>query len=146
MNATGDPFDLQRFVAAQDGVMPEVLDELTQGRKRTHWMWFVFPQLAALGMSATAKHFGIRSLDEARAYWAHPVLGPRLAQCCTILLGVEGRTAHEIFGSPDDLKLRSCLTLFELAAPQEPLFARCLEKYDAGQRAERTVSLCRPAR
>ena len=146
MSAPPDPFGLHRFVDAQDRVMAEVLAELEQGRKRTHWMWFVFPQHAALGMSATAKHFGIRSLDEARAYLEHPVLGPRLQQCCAILLGVEGRTAHEIFGSPDDLKLRSCLTLFELAAPQEPLFARCLEKYYAGRRDERTLSLCRPAR
>ena len=146
MSATPDPFDLQRFVAAQDRVLPEVLDELAQGRKRTHWMWFVFPQHAALGMSATARHFGIRSPDEARAYFAHPVLGPRLKQCCAILLEVQGRSAHEIFGSPDDLKLRSCLTLFELAAPEEPVFARCLEKYCAGQRDERTISLFRPAR
>ena len=146
MNAAPDPFDLQRFVGAQERVIPEVLDELTQGRKRTHWMWFVFPQLAALGMSATAKHYGIDSLEEARAYLGHPVLGPRLKQCCAILLGIDGRSAHDVFGSPDDLKLRSCLTLFELAAPQEAVFARCLEKYYAGRRDERTVSLCRPAR
>jgi uncharacterized protein (DUF1810 family) len=139
---TADPFDLQRFVDAQDGVIDDVREELAQGRKRTHWMWFVFPQLAALGQSATARHFGIRSLDEARAYLAHPVLGARLVQCCEIVLGVEGRTAHEIFGSPDDLKLCSCLTLFELAAPGETVFARCLARYYAGRRDERTVSLC----
>ena len=119
--------------------------ELERGRKRTHWMWFVFPHHVALGLSATAKRFGIHSLDEARGYLHHPVLGARLRQCCETLLALEGRTAHEIFGSPDDMKLRSCLTLFELAAPGEPVFAQCLAKYYGGERDERTLRLCAPA-
>jgi uncharacterized protein (DUF1810 family) len=140
-----DAFQLDRFTDAQEPVFREALLELERGHKRTHWMWFVFPQHVALGMSATARHFGIHSLDEARAYLRHPVLGPRLKQCCETLMKVEGRTAHEIFGSPDDMKLRSCLTLFELAAPDEPVFAQCLEKYYGGERDERTLRLCAPA-
>ncbi|GAB2589056.1 DUF1810 domain-containing protein [Ramlibacter solisilvae] len=136
-----DPFDLQRFVAAQDPLFDGVQDELRQGRKRTHWMWFVFPQLAALGASPTAKHYGIASLDEARAYLAHPVLGPRLRACCELLLQLEGRTAHQVFGYPDELKLRSCLTLFDRAAGGAPLFARCLDKYYAGQPDAATLQL-----
>lgn len=128
----GDPFDLQRFVTAQAPVMPAVMAELAAGAKRSHWMWFVFPQLAALGRSSMARHYGIASLDEARAYLAHPVLGARLKDCCRVLLGVEGRTAHQIFGSPDDLKLRSCLTLFHFADPAEPLFTQCLARYHGG--------------
>jgi uncharacterized protein (DUF1810 family) len=139
-----DAFNLKRFIDAQEPVFDAALGELQHGHKRTHWMWFVFPQLAALGMSSTARHFGIHSVDEARAYLHHPVLGPRLRQCCETVLKVEGRSAHEIFGSPDDLKFRSCLTLFEIAAPGEPLFARCLEKFYEGRRDERTLELTRP--
>lgn len=138
-----DAFNLRRFVDAQEPVFSEALLELERGHKRTHWMWFVFPQLAGLGSSPMARHFGIHSLEEARAYLHHPLLGPRLRQCCEALLKVEGRSAHEILGSPDDLKFRSCLTLFELAAPGEPLFARCLEKYYGGGRDELTLDLCR---
>ena len=137
-----DAFDLHRFVDAQEPVYEEALLELRHGRKRTHWMWFVFPQLASLGSSATAKHFGLHSVEEARAYLHHPVLGARLRECCEAVLAVEGRSAHEIFGSPDDLKWRSCLTLFELAAPGEPVFARCLEKYYAGERDPLTLRSC----
>ena len=136
-----DAFHLKRFVDAQDPVFAEALRELERGHKRTHWMWFVFPQLAALGSSANAKHFGIHSLEEARAYLRHPVLGPRLRQCCEALMKVQGRSAHEIFGSPDDLKFRSCLTLFELAASREPLFAQCLQKYCSGERDALTLTL-----
>ena len=125
--------------------MGEVLLELQRGHKRTHWMWFVFPQHVALGMSATAKHFGIHSPEEARAYLHHPVLGPRLRVCCETLMKIEGRSAHEIFGSPDDMKLRSCLTLFDLAAPEEAVFAQCLARYYGGVRDERTLRLCAPA-
>ncbi|MES2940569.1 MAG: DUF1810 domain-containing protein [Pseudomonadota bacterium] len=128
----GDPFDLQRFVTAQAPVMPAVTAELKAGAKRSHWMWFVFPQLAALGRSSTARHYGIASLDEARAYLAHPVLGPRLKDCCRLLLGVQSRSAHQVFGSPDDLKLRSCLTLFHHADPAETVFTQCLDRYYAG--------------
>jgi uncharacterized protein (DUF1810 family) len=138
-----DAFNLKRFVDAQEPVIGEVLIELERGHKRTHWMWFVFPQHVELGASPMARHFGIHSLEEARAYLHHPLLGARLRQCCTTLLQVQDRSAHEIFGSPDDLKLRSCLTLFELAAPEEPLFAQCLAKYYAGERDELTLGLCR---
>jgi uncharacterized protein (DUF1810 family) len=138
-----DPHGLERFVTAQAGVIEDVRAELRAGRKASHWMWFVFPQLKALGRSATALHYGIASLAEARAYLAHPVLGARLRECCTLMLQVPGRSAHEILGSPDDLKFRSCCTLFALAAPQEPLFRQCLERFYGGQEDERTVASCR---
>jgi uncharacterized protein (DUF1810 family) len=134
-------FDLERFVAAQAPVIEAVRDELRQGRKRSHWMWFIFPQLAALGRSGTARHFGIASLAEAQAYLAHPVLGTRLRECCALLLQIKGRSAHEIFGSPDDLKLRSCLTLFQLADPSEPLFSQCLDRFYAAEADPRTIAL-----
>jgi len=139
-----DPFDLDRFVAAQAPVIDAVYDELRRGRKRSHWMWFIFPQLAALGNSATAKHFGIASLAEARAFLDHELLGARLRECCALLLEVHNRGIHEILGHPDDLKFRSCLTLFRQAAPDELLFTRCLDKYYGGVPDERTVSLCAP--
>jgi uncharacterized protein (DUF1810 family) len=104
-------------------------------------MWFVFPQLKSLGRSATSEYYGIASLAEAEAYWRHPVLGERLKQCVDLVLAVEGRTAHEIFGSPDDLKLRSSLTLFEQAAPDEPAFGRALENYFGGERDSATITL-----
>ena len=136
-----DPFNLQRFTDAQASVMDDVTDELTQGSKRSHWMWFVFPQLAQLGSSVTARHFGIASLDEARAYLEHPVLGARLRTCCRLLLKIDGRSAREIFGTPDDLKLRSSLTLFSLAEPTELLFSRCLAKYYGGEPDPLTMAL-----
>ena len=111
-----DPFDLQRFVDAQRPVIDAVRRELADGRKRTHWMWFVFPQFAGLGASPTSRRYAIGSIDEARAYLAHPVLGSRLVECVELVNGVEGRTVLEIFGSPDDMKFRSCLTLFELVS------------------------------
>lgn len=134
-------FDLQRFVDAQAPVMAAVEAELAAGCKATHWMWFVFPQLRALGRSATAQHYGLASRTEAAAYWAHPVLGPRLKRCVDIVMGVQGRTAHEIFHSPDDLKFLSCLTLFEAVAVGEPVFAQAIERYYAGRRDERTLAL-----
>ena len=133
-----DPFDLQRFVAAQAPVYAQVTAELAAGRKRSHWMWFVFPQLKGLGRSAMAQHYGIASPAEARAYWAHPLLGPRLAQCTGLVLAIDGPSVHEIFGSPDDLKFRSCMTLFAQATG-EPLFTRALEKYFGGEADPRTV-------
>ena len=136
-----DPFDLQRFVAAQAPVLDAVRAELAAGRKRSHWMWFVFPQLRGLGSSTMAQHYGMASLDEARAYLAHPVLGPRLRECCALLLAVPGRSAHEILGSPDDLKFRSCLTLFAAAAPQEPVFAQALRRFYGGEPDPRTLAL-----
>ncbi len=136
-----DPFDLERFVQAQDAVIDDVRRELRTGRKRTHWMWFVFPQLRALGRSATAQHYGISSLAEARAYMAHPVLGPRLTECAELVLAVQGRSAHEIFGSPDDMKLRSCMTLFAAAAPDTPIFDAVLGQYSGGSPDDRTTDL-----
>ena len=135
-----DPFALQRFVDAQQGVYAQVCAELAAGRKRSHWMWFVFPQLRGLGHSAMAQHFGIASGDEARAYWAHPLLGPRLKQCTGLVLAVAGRSAHEIFGPPDDLKFRSCMTLFA-AATGEAVFRQALAKYFDGQDDEQTLRL-----
>jgi uncharacterized protein (DUF1810 family) len=123
---------IERFVTAQDGVYPEVLDELRNGRKTGHWIWFVFPQIAGLGMSATSQHYAISSLDEARAYLAHPVLGPRLRECAGILLETEGPTALEIFGSIDAKKVRSCMTLFHRAAPDDPVFAQVLDRFYDG--------------
>jgi uncharacterized protein (DUF1810 family) len=137
-----DPFDLQRFVTAQDGVLDDVRAELRAGRKRSHWMWFVFPQLQGLGSSAMARHYGIGSLEEARAYLAHPVLGPRLRECCELMLAVPRAGAHDILGSPDDLKFRSCLSLFALAAPDEPLFRACLDRFYGGVPDPRTLALC----
>jgi uncharacterized protein (DUF1810 family) len=139
-----DPFDLQRFTGAQDPVFAAVQEELRQGRKRTHWMWFIFPQLAALGASPIAKHYGIVSLAEARAYLAHPVLGPRLRSCCELLMQLQACTAHQVFGHPDELKLRSCLTLFDLAGGGEALFKQCLDKYYDGERDPRTIELLQP--
>jgi uncharacterized protein (DUF1810 family) len=139
MSAT-DPFDLARFVEAQAPVLDAVLAELAAGRKTTHWMWFVFPQLGALGRSTTARYYGIGSLDEARAYWQHPVLGPRLADCTRRVLAVHHRSLHAIFGSPDDLKFRSCMTLFAHAAPDEPLFRKALVRYCEGREDPATVA------
>jgi len=139
-----DPHELQRFVDAQDGVWEDVRAELADGRKRTHWMWFVFPQLAALGRSGMAKRYGLASRAEAAAYWAHPVLGPRLKECSEHVLAVPGgRTALEVMGAPDDLKLRSCMTLFSEVAPEEPVFRRVLAKYYGGEADRRTLELLR---
>ena len=135
-----DPFGLQRFVAAQAPVLEAVRAELAAGRKRSHWMWFVFPQLRGLGVSSTAQHYGIASIEEARAYLAHPVLGARLRECVALMLAVQGRSAHEILGSPDDLKFRSCLTLFAQAAPEEGAFQQALARYYDGVRDERTLA------
>ena len=137
-----DPFDLDRFVQAQAPVIERVQAELAAGRKATHWMWFVFPQLKSLGRSGTARHYGVGSREEARAYWEHPVLGPRLRHCTALVLAVPGKTAHEIFGSPDDLKFRSCCTLFQLAAPQEDVFAQCLARFYGNAPDARTLALC----
>ena len=132
---------LQRFVRAQDPVYELVCKELAAGCKTSHWMWFIFPQLKALGRSSTAKHFGIEGKEEAAAYWHHPVLGPRLKQCAELVLAVQGKTAYDIFGAPDDLKLRSCMTLFEMVASDEPAFQRVLTKYFDGKRDDVTVGL-----
>lgn len=138
-----DTFDLQRFVDAQDPIYAQVKSELARGAKATHWMWFVFPQMRGLGRSATAERYGISSSAEARAYWDHPVLGPRLKECVEVILAVEGKTARGILGSPDDTKLRSSMTLFERVAPEEPVFRQALEKYFDGARDEATLALLR---
>ena len=128
--------DLQRFVEAQAPVIEQVRQELRRGAKRSHWMWFVFPQLKTLGRSETARYYGIESLAEAEAYWKHPVLGPRLKECASLVLAVEGKSALQIMGSPDDLKLRSCMTLFERVAPEEAVFGQVIDKFYEGERDE----------
>ena len=138
---SGDPFDLARFVAAQQPCFDAVQRELAAGAKRSHWMWFVFPQLRALGRSATALHYGLSDLAEARAYAAHPLLGPRLRACTRQLAALQGTTAEAVFGPVDALKLCSCLTLFERADPAEPAFAALLDTWYGGRRDARTLAL-----
>ena len=137
-------YDLSRFVEAQKAVYADALAEITRGRKESHWMWFVFPQLVGLGHSAMAQRYGITAIDEARAYLAHPVLGPRLEECMEAALRVEGRTATEIFGKPDDMKLQSCATLFATITPPGSVFDRLLARYYDGARDERTLRLLAP--
>jgi uncharacterized protein (DUF1810 family) len=127
-----DPYDLQRFVGAQDRVYDRVLAELRRGRKASHWMWFVFPQIAGLGHSAMSQTYAIRSLDEAKAYLRHPVLGPRLLECERAVAGAPADSAETLFGSIDALKLHSSTTLFLRAAPDEPLFRQVLDRYFGG--------------
>lgn len=129
-----DPYDLRRFVDAQDagGIYDRAAGELRAGRKASHWMWFVFPQIAGLGYSPVSRRYAITSLDEARAYLAHPVLGARLVECATILTGLTGRSAEQIFGAVDALKLRSSMTLFMHADPGQPVFRRVLDQYFGG--------------
>ncbi len=134
-----DPHNLQRFVDAQERVFASVLSELQAGRKRSHWMWFVFPQIRGLGRTGMAWDFAIASRAEAEAYLDHAVLGPRLRQCCRLLLDVEGRSARTILGSPDDLKFRSCLTLFAGVASDNAVFEEALRKYYDGERCEPTL-------
>jgi uncharacterized protein (DUF1810 family) len=141
-----DPYDLDRFVSAQHGVYDTALAEIRTGGKRSHWMWYVIPQFDGLGSSATSRHYAIKSLAEAEAFLAHPVLGRRLRECVTALLAVAGHSAYDIFGSPDDLKLRSCATLFARAAPSEPLFARLLDRYFGGEPDARTLTLIAASR
>lgn len=136
-----DPFDLARFVEAQTDDYPAALAEVRAGHKQTHWMWYVFPQLAGLGFSPTATRYAIQSRAEAEAYLAHPVLGPRLREIAAAAAGVEGRTATEVFGTPDDLKLRSCATLFAAVSPPGSVFHRLLDSYFQGQPDPRTLQL-----
>ena len=135
------PYDLDRFVTAQDRDYETVLGELRRGRKSSHWIWFIFPQIAGLGYSSMSRHFAIGSLDVARAYLAHPVLGPRLRECAWLVLAVEGRSADEILGSIDAMKLRSSMTLFHRAAPGEPEFALVLDRYYDGVADQATDQL-----
>lgn len=135
--------DLERFVEAQDsgGTFEQALAELRRGRKTSHWMWFVFPQVAGLGRSGIARHYALAGLDEARAYLAHPVLGPRLRESCEALLGVDGTSADQVLGSVDAMKLRSSMTLFAGADPGEPVFGSVLERFFDGVPDERTIQL-----
>ncbi len=141
--AGGDPFELERFVSAQSGAYSRALAELRGGEKRSHWMWFIFPQIEGLGHSSTARHYSIKSIEEARAYLAHPVLGPRLLECAQAVLTVEGRSAADIFGYPDDMKLRSSMTLFAQVSEPDSVFVQVLEKYYHGRQDDRTLELLR---
>ena len=134
-----DPYNLQRFVDAQEPVFEQVLLELQQGRKRTHWMWFIFPQIKGLGHSEMARKFAISSREEAEAYLEHPVLGPRLKECTRLVTLVEGRSINQIFGSPDDMKFRSSMTLFANATSDHQVFKDALQKYFAGEPDRLTV-------
>ena len=135
-----DPFELTRFVDAQAPVYPDVLSELRQGRKQSHWMWFIFPQLAGLGHSAMAQRYALSSRDEAVAYLKHAILGSRLRECAALVNAVEGRTIREILGSPDDLKFRSSMTLFAAVSP-EPKFAAAIGKFYGGVPDPNTLEL-----
>ncbi len=127
-----DPFDLERFVEVQAPIYERVVDELRGGQKQSHWMWFVFPQIAGLGSSAMAVRYALSCVEEAREYLNHPVLGARLRECTQLVLAADSSDAHAIFGSPDDLKFRSSMSLFAKAAPDEPLFADALDKFFGG--------------
>jgi uncharacterized protein (DUF1810 family) len=136
-------FDLERFVAAQEGVYQGALRELRGGRKTGHWIWFIFPQLVGLGRSGTSRFYAIASVEEARAYLAHPILGPRLLESVSAALGTSGASAGQIFGSLDAMKVRSSLTLFHRAAPDEPLFRQMLERFYSGVTDDATDALLR---
>jgi uncharacterized protein (DUF1810 family) len=138
-----DPFNLYRFVSAQATVFPQVVAELIAGRKRGHWIWFIFPQMKGLGHSAQSEFYGIGSLEEAAAYARHPLLGPRLLQCTQLVNQAEGRTIHEILGPPDDLKFRSSMTLFARAAEDATVFDEALNKYFYGEADPLTLKLLR---
>jgi uncharacterized protein (DUF1810 family) len=141
MSTDPDNGPLARFLEAQDGVYPAALSELRSGSKRTHWMWFIFPQIDGLGTSPTAQKFAISGLDEAKAYINHPVLGCRLLECCRALLALPGTSATAVMGYPDDIKLRSSMTLFALAADDHPEFEAVLAKFFGGQRDDKTIEL-----
>jgi uncharacterized protein (DUF1810 family) len=136
-----DPHDLCRFVQAQAGDYDQALSEIRAGRKRSHWMWYIFPQFDGLGFSSTAQRYAIKSIPEAEAYLRHPVLGSRLEECCEAVLGVSGRSAHDIFDSPDDMKLRSCATLFARVSAPGSVFEQLLGKYYEGVPDQQTLRL-----
>ena len=136
-----DPHGLSRFIEAQDVDYEHALDEIRAGKKRSHWMWYVFPQFTGLGSSPTSMRYAIKSCDEAEAYLAHPILGRRLAECAEAVLQIRDRSAFEVFGSPDDMKLRSSATLFASLSPEESVFHRIIDKYFDGKRDDRTIEL-----
>ncbi|MCF7967480.1 MAG: DUF1810 domain-containing protein [Methylobacter tundripaludum] len=136
-----DTVDLSRFTTAQASIYDSVLEELKSGRKRTHWMWYIFPQLDGLGHSTTSKHYAIKSIEEARQYLDHPVLGTRLSECAEAVFTIEGRSISEIFGYPDDLKFKSSMTLFAYVAAPCSVFSRILDKYFNGERDTLTLQL-----
>lgn len=138
---TDDRYDLNRFVQAQEDDYDRALSEVKSGRKRSHWMWYIFPQFDGLGFSPTSQRYSIKSIAEAQAYLSHPVLGPRLIACVEAALAVEGRSAYEIFGSPDDMKLKSCATLFASVAPAGSVFDQLLDKFFQGDRDRKTLRL-----
>jgi uncharacterized protein (DUF1810 family) len=138
---TNDTYNLGRFVQAQADDYEQALSEIRSGRKQSHWIWYIFPQIDGLGSSSMSKNYAIKSLDEARAYLAHPVLGPRLVECAEATLGVEGKTATQIFGSPDDMKLKSCATLFACVSREPSVFHRLLDKYFHGGRDAKTLQI-----
>lgn len=138
-NPANDTYDLNRFIHAQEQDYANALAELRLGQKRSHWMWYIFPQYTGLGVSSTSRFYAIKSIAEAKAYLRHPLLGPRLVECAEAVMAVEGRSATEIFGSPDDMKLRSCMTLFVRVSPVRSVFARVLEKYFDNRPDERTL-------
>jgi uncharacterized protein (DUF1810 family) len=138
---TDDPYDLNRFLIAQEGIYDRALAELKAGQKRTHWMWYIFPQIDGLGYSPTAEHYAVKSLEEARQYLDHPVLGKRLLECTEAVLGIRGGSVSEIFGYPDDLKFKSSMTLFEKVAGPGSVFSSALERYCHGGRDTATLRL-----
>jgi len=132
---------LNRFLSAQQNVYPQVLKELHNGKKNTHWMWFIFPQIEGLGHSTTAKYYSIKTIEEAKEYITHPILGKRLLECVKILLKIEGKSDDDIFGYPDNAKLKSSMTLCNFASPEHKEFADVLKKYFAGEQDEQTISI-----
>jgi uncharacterized protein (DUF1810 family) len=136
-----DPYDLIRFISAQEGVYDRALAELRGGLKRSHWMWYIFPQIEGLGHSPTTRHYSIKSLEEARQYLAHPVLGARLVECAEAVLAVQGQSASDIFGHPDDWKLQSSMTLFKLVSGPRSVFESVLDKYYQGKQDSRTLQI-----
>jgi uncharacterized protein (DUF1810 family) len=140
-NNASEPYDLNRFVVAQKNCYPQVLAELQRGQKESHWMWYIFPQFGGLGFSSMSARYAIKSIDEVRAYLSHPTLGPRLIECANAVLDIQGRAAIEVFGSPDDLKLRSCATLFASVSPPGSVFHKLLERYYGGEADAKTLRL-----
>ena len=136
-----EPYNLRRFVEAQEGVYTVALAELQRGQKRTHWMWFIFPQITGLGHSAMSKRYAIENREEAEQYLRHPILGKRLIACAEAVLHTQGRSASQIFGSPDDVKLKSCMTLFASLPDATPVFSQVIDKYFQGKRDTRTLQL-----